>query len=242
MSLLFFIYTDIHMKKTHIIALIALLCLAGGLIYLWHENAVKSQEIAKYEQNYKAAMDSIHFYELKNGEHAAAQQAWLLNEKEMLAKLGMAKEELNDIKKRIGTPTTITQVVTETKIDTTYMPGEVIYAASDSMSAAFSFKDDWLQMSGRTDITPSKSNTVLYNLEMNTPLTVGMTKDDKFFVTTPNPYVKFTSITSIQNEKYKPKKKHWGVGVNAGWGVYYDMKSKTLKTGPGATVGVNYNF
>ena len=77
---------------------------------------------------------------------------------------------------------------------------------------------------------------------MNTPLTVGMTKDDKFFVTTPNPYVKFTSINSIQNEKYKPKKKHWGVGVSAGWGVYYDMKSKTLKTGPGATVGVNYNF
>lgn len=232
----------ITLSKTHIAAIIATLCLIGTSIYLWHNNSVKSQEIAKYEQNYKAAMDSIHYYELKNGEHAAAQQAWLLSEKEMLTQLGMAKEELNDIKKRIGTPTEITQIITKTKRDTTYLQAEPIYITPDSMSANFAFKDEWMAMDGGVSISKDNTNATLYHLEMNTPLTVGMTKDNKFFATTPNPYVSITDINSVQIDKYKQTRKHWGLGVNVGPGVYYDFKSKSVRVGAGAQIGFNYNF
>lgn len=237
------------MKTSHIIALITCLVLLGTSVYQCQRNAVKSREIAKYEQNLKAATDTIHYYELKNGEHAAAQQAWLLSEKELLEQLQMSKDEYNDLKKQIGKPTIITKVVAVTKVDTLTMQEQVpVYVnvpaipENGKIEAPFTFKDDWLDMSGKTTITSNSSQTTLYNLEMNTPLTVGMTKDNRFFATTPNPYVKFETINSVELEKYKSKKKHWGIGVNAGPGVYYDAINKKVTVGAGIQLGVNYNF
>ena len=237
------------MKTSHIIALITCFVLLGTSVYQCHRNAVKSQEIAKYEQNLKAAKDTIHYYEMKNGEHAAAQQAWLLSEKEMLKQLKMSKDELNDIKKQIGKPTTITKLVTVTKIDTLTMTetkpvyiNVPVLPIDGKIEAPFTYKDDWLDMSGQTTILPDKSQTALYKLEMNTPLTIGMTKDNRFFATTPNPYVQFNEINSVQLEQYKAKKKHWGIGVNVGPGAYYDFINKRVSVGIGAQVGLNYNF
>ena len=246
---IFNIYKLTHMKKSHIIAIIASLGLLGVIVYQCHRNDVKSKEIAKYEQNLKAATDSIHHYRMKNGEMAAAQAAWQLSEKEMLKQLNMTADELKDIKKQIGQPTTITKLITTTQIDTLHMvetkPVFVnvpVLQENSKIEAPFTYQDDWLQMSGRTDITKDKSQTTLYNLNMNTPLTIGMTKDNRFFATTPNPYVRFDEINSVELEKFKPKKKHWGIGVNVGPGAYYDFINKRVSVGVGAQIGVNYNF
>ena len=236
------------MKTTHIIAIITSLFILCISVYQCHRNSLKTQIIAQYEQNLKAAQDTIHYYELKNGEHAAAQQAWLLTEKEMLKQLKMSKDELADIKSQIGKPTTITKLVTTTKVDTITMTKTVpVYINTEPIQSGrievpFNYIDKWLTLSGQTNVLPDTAQTTLYKLEMLTPLTIGMTADNKFFATTPNPYVKFKDINSVQIESYKPKKAHWGFGINVGPGLYYDFINSKVGAGIGMQVGLNYNF
>lgn len=228
--------------KFKIFTLIAFLLASGTFIYLHHKNSVKSQEIEKYEQNLRAAQDSIRTYQLKNGELAAAKASWVLKEGEMLKQLNMTEGELRDIKKKIGQPTIVTKVITQTKIDTLTMPGKVIYIDKDTVVAPFQYKDNWISMSGKTNIVRDSSATILCNLTMTTPLTIGQTKDHQFFVTTPNPYVRFSDINSVEIEKFQPKKKHWSVGLNMGPGLYYNFKDKNVGYGLGVQFGVNYSF
>ena len=51
---------------------------------------------------------------------------------------------------------------------------------------------------------------------MEVPLKVGTTKDNKWFVTSENPYVQFTSIEGANIEKAKPKR--WVIGIQGGIG------------------------
>lgn len=227
--------------KTSIISLIiALFVMGGTFLYLYHRNSVKSQEIAKYEQNWKASNDSVEHYKLKNGELLAERAQFILNEQDMLHQLDMTKDELKDLKKRLGsTPTTITKVETHVQTDTIYMSQEVM--DGDSM-VYFSFKDNWLALDGRHDWDRTHHQTSIYNISMDVPLTIGQTDDQQFFVSSPNPYFHVTEINSVLNSKYVPKKKHWGVGLNIGPGLYYDFKKKDLGLGIGVQIGINYNF
>lgn len=54
---------------------------------------------------------------------------------------------------------------------------------------------------------------------MEVPLKVGTTKDNKWFVTSENPYVQFTSIEGANLEKAKPKR--WSFGIYGGVGAIF---------------------
>lgn len=230
-------------KKRILTALIALIALSGTFVYLYHRNSVKSQKIAQYEQNWKAAMDSVEHYRLKNGDLMAERQTFIASEAESRELLNMSKAELADIKKQLGSAlATISKVKTEVRIDSIYIESKPTYVSPDSISIPFSFKDDWLALSGRTDYFSGKGHTNIYNIATETPLTVGLAKNGKYFVTSPNPYLHITDITSIVSEKVVPKKQHWGVGVSIGPSVGYDFRHKDIYYGIGGTIGVIYKF
>lgn len=230
-------------KKGVLTAFIALITLSGIFVYLYHRNSVKSQEIAQYEQNWKAAMDTVEYYRLKNGDLLAEKQAFILAEAEAREMLDMSKAELADIKKQLGSAlATITKLKANVRVDSIYIESKPEYVGVDSLSIPFSFRDDWLTLTGQTDYGNGSARTSIYNIGMETPLTIGLATNGKYFVTSPNPYLHITDITSTISEKVVPKKRHWGIGIGIGPSVGYDFHHKDIYYGVGGTVSINYNF
>ena len=79
---------------------------------------------------------------------------------------------------------------------------------------------------------------------MNLPITFGVTNDYKVFATSPNPYVKFTDMSSatIYGSSVAPKKKRWSFSAHAGIGVHYGLFGQAVDVGPYIGVGCSYNF
>lgn len=231
------------MKKSILIAFISLFLLAGTFIFLYHRNSVKSQEIARYEQNWKAARDSIEYYQLKNGELMAEKQSYILNEREMLQQLQMSNDEVKDLKKQLGSAlATITRIEGQVSIDSIYIESEPIYVDVDTLVAPIKYNDEWLKLDGMFRYGSGRTITAFDNISINTPLTVGLAENGKYFVTSANPYVQISDINSVISEKVVPKKKHWSIGVGIGPSVGYDLKHKDIYYGIGGTIGIQYNF
>lgn len=230
------------MKKWGLYALIAAFILAGTFVYLYQRNSVRSQEIARYEQNWKAAHDSVEYYRLKNGELMAEKAGYILTLDQLEQELGISKSEIKDLQDKLGAKvSTITKVETKTVVDTLYF--ETVTEVGDSVIIGnFSHYDEWLTMNGQFHWTPSQSTTVLHKLTMNTPLKVGMTENNTYFVTTPNPYVNITSVEGATLTQTQKKKNHFGVGLNVGVGMQYGIINKQIDFGPQLGIGINYNF
>ena len=171
------------MPKWILYALIGAFILAGTFVYLYQRNSVKSQEIALYEQNWKAIHDSVKYYKLKNGELMAEKAGYILTLEGLEQELGISKAEIKDLQKKLGSKvSSITKVETVTKVDTLLLETEVI--KNDTMIIGnFNHFDEWLAMNGQFRWTPSETTTTLHNLTMNTPLKVGRTENNTFFVT-----------------------------------------------------------
>jgi hypothetical protein len=230
-------------QKRILSAFIALFALLGIFVYLYHRNSIKSQEIALYEQNWKAANDTIEYYKLKNGEILAEKQSYILSEADMRTQLEMSKEEMTELKKKLSSALAqVAKVKTVVRIDSLYIESEPEIYEIDTIAAPFAYKDDWLNIEGAFNYGSGTAVTSIYNIETNVPLTVGISEDYSYFVSTSNPYVTITDITSVVNKKQVKTKKHWGVGVNAGFGIQYGLSSKKVDWGPQVGIGINYNF
>lgn len=234
------------MTATHkriLAAIIALFALGGTFIYLYHRNSVKTENIAQYEQNWKAARDSVEYYKLANGDLLAEREAFIVSEATARELLDISNAEIKDIKKQLGSAlATITKLKAEVRVDSIYIESEPIYINEDSISIPFTYDDEWLSIAGQSDYISGKGRTNIYGITISTPLTLGLTDDGKYYVATPNPYLHITDITSTINEKVVPKKKHWGIGVGIGPSVGYDFHHKDIYYGIGGTIGITYNF
>lgn len=201
------------------------------------------QQIAQYEQNWKAAQDSVEHYRLKNGELLAERQSFILSESELRSQLCMSKDEVKDLKKKLGSALAlVAKVQSEVRIDSIYIESEPTIVTTDTLSAPISFNDNWLSISGQVNYGSGKVRTNLYNISMSAPVTVGTAENGKFFVSTPNPYLHITDITSVVSEKVVPRRKHWSIGMGIGPSVGYDFHHKDIYWGIGGTIGLQYNF
>lgn len=232
-----------QIKRSVLSALFALFVLGGTFLYLYHRNSVKSQEIAQYEQNWMAAQDSVEHYRLKNGELLVERQSFVLSESELRSQLDMSKDEIKDLKKKLGSALAqVTKVQSEVRIDSIYIESTPTIVTVDTLSAPISFSDKWLALNGQVDYGSGKVRTNLYNISMSAPLTIGTAENGKFFVSTSNPYLHITDITSVISEKVVPKHRHWSIGVSAGPSVGYDFHHKDIYWGIGGMIGLQYNF
>lgn len=225
--------------KKIIIPIVLFIGIGTVALVLNNKLSNRNRELEQMEQNYKAAKDTLHIYELKNGELLASQAGFVLNEKQMLEELEMTKAELKEIQKKVGQVKTITKIETRIKTDTIYMKSEV-ETQGDTIIAPFQHFDEWVALTGHTTIFNNHSTTQLNGISMSVPLTVGQTENNNYFVKSPNPYVSFTSITGVS--KPEPKKKRWGLGLNLGPGVFYDARHNDISYGIGLQIGINYNF
>ena len=149
----------------------------------------------------------------------------------MLEQLGVAKSEIDLLKKKLGSEVnTITKIETEIIYDT--ITTETI---KYQQAYKFDYDSEWLKFSGTCDSTQLK----IYNINIPVDFVVGTTKNNKIFVESKNPYLQINNITGMIQEQKTSK---WDVGIGIGIGAQYGIINKKFDIGPQINCGIIYRF
>ena len=232
------------MKKYGQLILIAALIVVIVILAKSCSDNKKEREI--WDHNYHALQDSVHYYEMKNGELIAVRDALIIDKDELSKYLDMSMKEIKELEKALnGALALAGRIETVIKYDTIRMT-DSIWLVNDSIYSKFKYNDQWTALEGSTVITDSmrKSSTTIDYINMNANLKVGMTDNYKFYATSDNPYLKIGNIESavIDENMFKQDKKKWGLGVYAGFGASYGIINRKIDVGPSFGVSVNYNL
>ena len=190
------------------------------IIILIMSTTCTKQKLDISDNNLKAAKDSLHTYEMKNGELMYEKQGYILKINELEENIGITKKEAKEIEKKLNSAlATISKLKAEVRVDTVHTTDSV-YITSDSVyHNHFKYNDKWLSLDGEStfSLNPFQSHTTINNILMDVPLKVGTTEDNKWFAISDNPNVVFTSVEGANMEKAKPKR--WSIGIQGGLGL-----------------------
>lgn len=230
-------------KKTLLFLLIEALVFIGILFGM---KSCDNTKLDLSEQNYKAAKDSIETLCLSNGDLLYEKSLYILKEKDLLNELEITKEELKELKKKVGDPVVITKIESQIKYDTIYTTKDSIIYAPDStiQQIKFQYNDEWLALEGETNIDNNQSKTQINNINVPVPLKVGITEDYNFFATSSNPYLTITDIEGVivQDKSLNQQKKRWSHGISLSVGPQYNIINRNIDIGIQLGYGIHFNF
>jgi hypothetical protein len=113
----------------------------------------------------------------------------------------------------------------------------------------FMYSDKWISINGKNNIIFEQNklkdiSTSLDSVSMELDLRIGLTKSNKFFVETSNPYVKFSSIEGAYlNKKVADTKRvKFTWGFQLGFGASYGLINKNMDVGPYGGFGIGLSF
>lgn len=179
----------------------------------------------QYEANIRALTDTISYYKAKDGDIVAVKSAFSARADELKI---LNKELYDKIKSLDVKPKTITNTV--------YMQGETEFLPQDTawvvkhdtltqiinnggaLYKDFAFNNEWRDLEGYMKY---KQDTLGINITKDVvrfDYTVAMDKNNKIYIKSSNPYVKYNEISGFQLPQQKQKK--WGIGPQVG--VSYD--------------------
>lgn len=218
------------------------------IILLGAISRCSSDKIDLLEHNISAYKSQVELVELENSNLLIAKESLILSESQAREELEMTKEETRELKKKLGSAVAqINKLQSQIELkDTVYMKGDTVYVdKKDNTTKIFTWNDQWTSLNAKVFGKSVKDSQMsIYDLKMNIPITFGVTIDYKVFVTSPNPYVKFTDMTSatIYGSSVAPKKKKWNFSVHGGIGVHYGLFGQAVDVGPYIGIGCSYNF
>ena len=180
-----------------------------------------SNKLNIVENNLAAMNDTLHTYKMKNGELMYEKQGYILEKEELQKYLDISKSEVKDLEKKLGSAlATISKLKTQVRVDTIHTIDSV-YVDQDSVyNTIFRYNDNWLSLNGVTKFgfNPLFTKTTINNITMDANLKIGMSKDNKWFATSDNPYLNFTSIEGANLDS--PKQKNWSLSLQFGLGAF----------------------
>lgn len=197
------------------------------------------------DQNLKAYKGQLEQVEMKNGELVSIRDSYILRIKDLENQFDISQKEIRDLKRKLGSSLAyISKLESSIKIDTIVTIKDTIIYKDKETDIRFMYIDDWLSFNGETILFNNESNTKLSNININIPLKVGLSDDYQIFVQSDNPYVNFSSIEGavIDGSKFRPKKKRWNIGIYGGFGIHYDMPTKSFGYGPQLGIGASIGF
>lgn len=209
-----------------------------------------SNKLDKTEQNLIVAEGQLHEVQLKNGELISVRDSHIATINDLEKLLGVTKSEAKDLQKKLDSKIAyISNIESQVKIEyIETVRDSIVYVDStkNHIISRFYYNDQWLSFAGENDIwlNPYDCNTVLNNIKMEVPLTIGLTNDYQVFAKSDNPYVQFTNIDGvvIDEEKLRPKKRKINWGFQIGFGAMYDILHSQMTIGPYGGVGIEFNF
>lgn len=195
------------------------------IIVLIMSTTCANRKLDVAENNLKAITDTLHTYELKNGELLYTKQGYIAKIGELEDFIGVKENEIKELEKTLKSKVaTISKLEQQIRLDSIHMR-DSIYITQDSIThdsiyhSHFNYYDDWTALDGETTFkfNPFQSHTILNSLTIQVPLKVGTTADNQWFATSENPHIIFTSVEGVNVEKAKPKR--WSIGIQGGIGV-----------------------
>ena len=197
------------------------------------------------DQNLNAYRSKLEQVELKNGELISVRDSYILRIQDLENQFDISKKEVRDLQRKLNSSLAyIAELKSNVRIDTIVTIKDTIIYKDKETDIRFLYNDDWLSFNGETKIMDDKPATNIFNMNMIVPLKVGLSDDYQIFVQSDNPYVNFSSIEGavIDKSKLRPKKKRWNIGVYGGFGIHYDMPTKSFGYGPQLGIGVSVGF
>lgn len=198
---------------------ILLLVFGIVIIALIMSTTCTRQKLDKAENNIEALNDSVHTYQLKNGELMYEKKGFIAEKEELEKYIGVKEKEVKEIEKKLNSAlATIAKLRAEVNIDTIHTTDSIEVLPDSTYNCHFDYNDRWLSLNGVTSVhlDPFQSHTIINNINMEVPLKVGTTEDNQWFITSENPYVQFTNIEGANLDKAKPKR--WSIAVQFGVG------------------------
>ena len=230
--------------KKSIISLIVEAVLFIGIISFGNKVMIGKLETSKQKLiAYKGQVEQL---ELKNGDLITTRDSYILDKKQLEEALEVSKSEVKELEKKLNSSLAyIANMESQVRIDTvTIVKDSIIYDEGDIAQIHFDYDDDWFGVKGTTDLTGPEITTSLYDINMYVPIQWGMTDNYKIFVQSDNPYVSFTNLDGavIDGSKLIPKQRKFGLSIQGGFGVNYDLINKNLGVGPHLGVGVHWRI
>ena len=233
-------------KKSLLGFIIEAVILIGLLALVW---GYYNNKLNDSEQNIKAMRGRVEQVKLQNSQLLASRDSYIATINDLEELLDVTKKEVSAIQQQLDSKIAyISKIEQNIKVEyIEVVKDSIVYVTNNKLIATFHYQDDWLSFNGENEFEFGDSTDYkmsIRNINMNTPLTVGLTDDYKIFVTTPNPYISFSSIEGavLDNSIIKPKKKRFGWGLQLGVGAMYDVVDKDVAVGPYAGLGVELNF
>lgn len=224
--------------KVNFIIIACLLVLVGWFGY--QNNRLRTQYDA-IEQNFKAATDSLHIYQLENESLLYEKDSYILKESELNGILDITQQEIKEIKRKLNSSIDyISKLEGMVKIDTIHMTDTIYYNKDSIPTTTFGYKDEWLILNGSTNFNPLPQTTIT-NIQVPIMIETGLTTDDNIFVKTNNPYVIIKDIKGaiIDDKKFKFNFHHeFQVGI----GFQYGLFNKNIDFGPQIGYGFVIEF
>lgn len=227
------------MQRKWWIILVLFLFLGGIFWYISKQH----DKIDDLERNINAYQTELVQIKDKNNQLISVNDIYKIKVSDLENTIGIKEQELKSLQKSLDAKIEyISQIESEVKIDTITLETEVI--KDDSINIyQFKWHDEWSTIFGATRTTPSQSETRLYTLKINTPLTVGLTDDYKIFVKSDNPYLYITSLEGAQLEpKLFNRKWDFNWNLQVGFGLTYGLLNRSLDLGPTVSWGFEITF
>ena len=196
----------------------------------------------RYENNIKALTDSIKYYQSKSGQLVAEKQAFLL---ENIKELHQLNEDLyNEVQdmKNLVKPNNVTSAtqfsgeIVNVLHDTTYVIQHD--TINNGFNHNFAFNDEWRDLEGNVNYADESLSMAITKDVTRFDYTVVTDKDNKVYIKSKNPYVKFDEFTGFTiPSKTQKRSKRFGLGPEIGVGVTTEGKVV-----PYAGIGVHWSL
>lgn len=220
--------------------IITLLCISLIIFIINNNNLSRDKRFL--ENNIIALNDTLHRAELRNESILYSKNALILEKKEIEKYLDISKKEVKEIEKELDSKIQLISEISSTILIDTITVVDSIYITHDSIYTKFKYDDNWFKFNGDVSVLDEMCNLRLYDVSVNTDLTVGLTDDNKVFATSSNPYLKINNIKSALTIKSTCKPKRCNLGLQVGVGAGYDVIHKDISVGPYIGLGFSYGF
>lgn len=227
------------LRARDVIYIIVILAMLGALA-----SAVRSckDNKSRYENNIEALTDSIKYLKSKSGEMVVKKTVFEIEDINELRQLNeQLYNEVQDLKNlvKLNNVTNATHFngeIVNVLHDTTYIVQHD--TIKNGFNHNFAFNDEWRDLEGNVNYADESLSMAITKDVTRFDYTVVTDKDNKVYIKSKNPYVKFDEFTGFTvPSKVQKKAKHFGVGPEIGVGITTD--GKVL---PYAGVGVHWSL
>ena len=177
----------------------------------------------RYETNIEALTDSIKYLKSKSGELVAKKTVYELENIDELHQLNeQLYKDVQDLKnlvklKNMTSATHFNGEIINERHDTTYVVQHD--TINNGFKHDFAFNDEWRDLEGNVNYANDSLSMAITKDVTRFDYTVVTDKDNKVYIKSKNPYVKFDEFTGFTIPNKTNKQKHFGVGPEVGLGI-----------------------